>query len=158
MSHFPDLGAFVGVERCVSRVFGELCTDAPLEHLLVALLEPCGHMLQFLFLRSESEQSLRYALFQWNRMDSLFELSEQPLNPPKSPSREVLERDLSRRKVLLRPAGILELWAVVVVQRVELGRRLVSGDNHRSTRRPSSRPSRGQGHCRWRRWPLCSSY
>ncbi len=53
-------------------------------------------MLQFLFLGSESKQSLRYALFQRNGMDSLFELSEQPLNPPKSPSREVLEQGLAR--------------------------------------------------------------
>src|SRR5438094_10567588 len=96
MGHFPDLGALVGVEGGVSGVFGELCTDAALEHFLIALLEPGGHVLQFFLLGSESEQGLRYAFFQWNRMDFLFELSEQPLNPPKSPSREVLEQGLSR--------------------------------------------------------------
>src|SRR5436853_1951043 len=109
MSHFPDLRAFVGVEGCVSRVLGELGADAALEHFLVSLLEPGGHVLQFFFLGSESEQSLRYAFFQWNRMHFLFELAGQTLNPPKSPSREVLELGLSRRKVLLRPAGVLEL-------------------------------------------------
>src|SRR5439155_925311 len=69
MGHFPDLGALVGVEGGVSGVFGELCTDAPLEHFLIALLEPGGHVLQFFLLGSESEQGLRYAFFQWNRMD-----------------------------------------------------------------------------------------
>src|SRR3989449_3591657 len=115
-------------------------------------------MLQFFLLGSESEQSLRYALLQWNRVDSLFELSEQPLNPPKSPSREVLEQGLSRWKVRLWSAGELELWAVAVAQRVELGCRRVSGGNRRLTRRLSSRPLLGRGRCRWRRWLLCSSY
>jgi len=94
MGHFPDLGALVRVEGSVSGILGELSTDATLEHFLVPLLEPGGHVLQFFLLGSEPEQSLRYALFQRNRMDLLFELSEQPLNPPKSPSREVLERGL----------------------------------------------------------------
>src|SRR2546425_4038229 len=114
-------------------------------------------MFQFFFLGAEPEQSLRYALFQWNRMDSLFELSEQPLNPPKSPSREVLEQGLSRWKVRLWSAGEVELWAVAVAQRVELGCRRVSGGNRRLTRRLSSRPLLGRGRCRWRRWLLCSS-
>src|SRR5439155_2864282 len=114
-------------------------------------------MLQFFFLGSESEQSLRYALFQWNRMDSLLELSEQPLNPPKSPSREVLERGLSKGRLSLLVEG-LEILVGVVVQRVELGCRRVSGGNCRSTRRLSSLPLLGRGRCRWRRSLLCSSY
>src|SRR6266705_4526508 len=79
-------------------------------------------MLQFFFLGSESEQSLRYALFQWNRMDSLFELAEQPLNPPKSPSREVLERGLSRGKVRLWLAEGLEILVGLLCSGWSLGR------------------------------------
>ena len=101
MGHFPDLGALVGVEGGVSGVFGELRTNASLEHLFVSLLEPCGHVLQFFLLGSEPEQGLRYALFQRNRMDLLFELSEQPLKPPKSPSREVLEQGLAAERLSL---------------------------------------------------------
>src|SRR5437016_11104019 len=114
-------------------------------------------MLQFFFLGSESEQSLRYALSQWNRMDSLFELAEQPLNPPKSPSREVLEPGLSKGRLSLWSAGVMEPWVVVVAQREGLGRHRVSGGNCRLTRRLSSLPLLGRGRCRWRRWLLCSS-
>src|SRR6266571_8206954 len=113
-------------------------------------------MLQFFFLGSESEQSLRYALFQWNRMDSLFELAEQPLNPPKSPSREVLERGLSRGKVRLWLAEGLEILVGVAVQRVVLGSRRASAGSCRCSRRPSSRPLLGQGRYRSRRWLPCS--
>src|SRR6266446_510683 len=115
-------------------------------------------MLQFFFLGSESEQSLRYALLQWDRVDSLFELAEQPLNPPKSPSREVLERGLSKRRLSLWSAGVLEPWVVVVEQRVGLGRHRVSGGNCKLTRRLSSLPLLGQGRYRSRRWLPCSSY
>jgi len=59
----------------VSRVLGELGADASLEHFFVSLLEPRGHVFQFFFLGAEPEQSLRYALFQRNLMDPLFELS-----------------------------------------------------------------------------------
>src|SRR2546422_6264255 len=115
-------------------------------------------MFQFFFLGSESEQSLRYALFQWNRMDSLFELSEQPLNPPKSPSREALERGLSKGRLSLWSVEGLEILVGVVVQQVELGCRRVSGGNCRLTPSLSSLPLLGRGRCRWRRWLLCSSY
>src|SRR2546427_9788742 len=114
-------------------------------------------MFQFFFLGAEPEQSLRYALFQWNRMDSLFEFSEQPLNPPKSPSREVLELGLSRGRLSLWPVEGLELRVVAAVRPVALGSRQASAGNCRLTQRPSSRPSREQGRCQWRRWPLCSS-
>src|SRR6266705_3597797 len=80
-------------------------------------------MLQFFFLGAESEQSLRYALFQWDRMDSFFKFSEQPLNPPKSPSREVLELGLSRGRVSLWPIEGLEVWVGAAVQQVALGSR-----------------------------------
>src|SRR5438445_4908320 len=113
-------------------------------------------MLQFFFLGSESEQSLRYALFQWDRMDSLFEFSEQPLNPPKSPSREVLELGLSRRRLSLWSKG-LEVWVEAAEQQVALGSRRASASKCRLSQHPSSQPSRGQGRCQWRRWPLCSS-
>src|SRR2546426_4685351 len=114
-------------------------------------------MFQFFFLGAEPEQSLRYALFQWNRMDSLFEFSEQPLNPPKSPSREVLELGLSRERLSLWPVEGLELRVGAAVRQVELGCRRVSGDNCRLTRRLSSQPSLGRDRYRWRRWQLCSS-
>src|SRR5256712_6410597 len=157
MGHFPDLGALVGVEGGVSGVFGELCTDAPLEHFLIALLEPGGHVLQSFLLGSESEQGLRYAFFQWNRMDFLFELSEQPSNPPKSPSREVLEQGLLGVRLSLWSVEELGVLVGAVVQRVVLGSRRASADNCRCSRRPSSRPSRGRGRYRWRRSLLCSS-
>src|SRR2546425_12445121 len=114
-------------------------------------------MFQFFFLGAESEQSLRYALFQWDRMDSLFEFSEQPLNPPKSPSREVLELGLSRGRLSLWPVAGLELRAGAAVRQVALGSRQASAGNCRLTQRPSSRPSREQGPGQWRRWRLCSS-
>src|SRR5438093_4655069 len=110
MGHFPDLGALVGVEGGVSGVFGELCTDAALEHFLIALLEPGGHVLQFFLLGSESEQGLRYAFFHWNRMDFLFELSEQPLNLLNSPSLELLEKVLWRWSLWGGGFGELRLW------------------------------------------------
>src|SRR5437867_881673 len=151
MSHFADLGAFVGVECGVSLVLGELCADASLEHFLVALLEPGGHVLQFLFLGSEPKESLRYTLLQWNRMDFLFELAEQPLNPPKSPSREVLELGLSRERLSKGWIEEFEVFVGAVVPQVVLGSRRASADNCKCSRHPSSPPSRGQGHCRWRR-------
>src|SRR3989441_12411589 len=151
MSHLPDLGAFIRIQGCVSCVLGELGSDAALEHLFVALLEPCRHMLQFFFLGAESEQSLRYALLQRDRMDSLFEFSEQPLNPPKSPSREVPELGLSRGRLSLWPVEGLELRVGAAVRQVALGSRRGSAGNRRLTRRLSSRPSHGQGRCRWRR-------
>src|SRR2546427_5225400 len=102
MCHFSDFSAFVGVEGRMSCVLGELRSDAALEHFLVALLEPRRHVLQFFLLGAEPEQSLGHTLLQRDRVDSVFELSEQPSNPPKSPSREVPQRDLSR--------GRLSLW------------------------------------------------
>src|SRR5437870_13409032 len=112
-------------------------------------------MLQFFFLGSESEQSLRYALFQWNRMDSLLELSEQPLNPPKSPSREVLERGLSKGRLSLLVEG-REILVGVVVQRVERGCRRASGGKCRLGRRLSSLPLLGRCSCVWRSSLACS--
>src|SRR5207245_9339009 len=50
MSHFPNLSTLVGVESRVRGILGELSADASLKHLLVALLEPGGHVLQFFFL------------------------------------------------------------------------------------------------------------
>src|SRR3989454_9399805 len=114
-------------------------------------------MFQFFFLGSESEQSLRYALFQWNRMDSLFELAEQPLNPPKSPSREVLELDLSKEILSSWWVEELEISVVAVEQQAVLGSHRASASNCRCFQRLSSRPSLGQGRCRWRRWLPCSS-
>ena len=108
-------------------------------------------MLQFFFLGSQPEQSLRYALFQRNRMDFLLEFSEQPLNPPKSPSREVLEQGLLGVRLSLWSVEELGVSVGAVVQRVVLGSRRASADNRKCSRRPSSRPSRGQGRCRWRR-------
>src|SRR2546428_11906020 len=102
-------------------------------------------MLQFFFLGSESEQSLRYALFQWNRMDSLFDLSEQPLNPPKSPSREALEGGVSAGGLSLGSVEGLDILGGVVVQQVELGCRRVSGGNCRLAPRLSSLPLFGRG-------------
>src|SRR6266581_4690099 len=148
MSHFPDLCAFVSVKSSVGWVLGELSSNAALEHFLVALLEPGGHMLQFFFLGSESEQSLRYALFQWNRMDFLLEFSEQPLNPPMSPSREVLEQGLSGGRLLSESVEEMGQWVGAAVRLVALVSRRASAGSCRSFQRPSSRPSRGRDRCR----------
>src|SRR3989442_12804511 len=105
-------------------------------------------MFQFFFLGAESEQSLRYALLQRDRMDSLFEFSEQPLNPPKSPSREVPELGLSRGRLSLWSVEGLEVWVGAAVQQVALGSRRASAGNCRLSQRPSSPLSRGQARCR----------
>src|SRR5207245_10495762 len=105
-------------------------------------------MLEFFFLGSESEQSLRYALFQWDRMDSLFEFSEQPLNPPKSPSRELLELGLSRWRLSLWSKG-LEVWVEAAEKQVALGWRRASACECRWFQDRSSQASGGHVGGRW---------
>src|SRR2546425_5504280 len=90
-------------------------------------------------------------------MDSLLEFSEQPLNPPKSPSREVREPGLSGGRLSLWSVEGLEVWVGAAVRRGVLGSRRASAGNCRLSQHPSSRQSRGQDRCRWRRWLLCSS-
>src|SRR5207247_9189278 len=47
--HLANLGALVCIQGCMSIVFRELGADATLEHFLVALLEPVGHVLALVF-------------------------------------------------------------------------------------------------------------
>src|SRR3989442_15873720 len=96
-------------------------------------------MFQFFFLGAEPEQSLRYALFQWNRMDSLLEFSEQPLNPPKSPSREGREPGLSGGRLSLWSVEGLAVWGGAAVRRGALGSRRAPVGNCRLAQHPFCR-------------------